>query len=121
MAASASPAWMASASRSIPPPKRWTVPSTTMPSPTATSDAGATPSTGEPGRLLHGGAHARRSCADPSAAGPTMSPSTAPASIEVSWPGSPTRMSRASRRTASVSRAISESETIDVSSTITTS
>ena len=48
MAASASPAWMASASRSIPPPKRWTVPSTTMPSPTATSDAGATPSTGEP-------------------------------------------------------------------------
>ena len=32
-----------------------------------------------------------------SAAGPTMSPSTAPASIEVSWPGSPTRISRASR------------------------
>ena len=56
-----------------------------------------------------------------SAAGPTMSPSTAPASIEVSWPGSPTRISRASRRTASVSRAISDSETIEVSSTITTS
>ena len=120
MAASASPAWIASASRSIPPPKRWTVPSTTMPSPTATSDAGATPSTGEPVAsstavrtlgLMRG----------PVAAGPTMSPSTAPASIEVSWPGSPTRISRASRRTASVSRAISESETIDVSSTITTS
>ena len=56
-----------------------------------------------------------------SAAGPTMSPSTAPASIEVSWPGSPTRISRASRRTASVRRAISESDTIEVSSTITTS
>ena len=47
-----------------------------------------------------------------------MSPSTAPASIDVSCPGSPTRMSRASGRTASTSRAISESETIDVSSTI---
>ena len=56
-----------------------------------------------------------------SAAGPTMSPSTAPASIEVSWPGSPTRISRASRRTASVRRAMSDSETIEVSSTITTS
>ena len=30
------------------------------------------------------------------AAGPTMSPSTAPASTDVSWPGSPTRTSRAS-------------------------
>ena len=55
------------------------------------------------------------------APGPTMSPSTAPASIEVSCPGSPTRTSRASGRTASTSRAISDSETIEVSSTITTS
>ena len=50
-----------------------------------------------------------------------MSPSTAPASIEASWPGSPTRISRASGCTASASRAISDSETIEVSSTITTS
>ena len=57
----------------------------------------------------------------PRVAGPTMSPSTAPASIEVSCPGSPTRISRASGRTASTSRAISDSETIDVSSTTTTS
>ena len=35
-----------------------------------------------------------------------MSPSTAPASIEASCPGSPTRISRASGRTASTSRAI---------------
>ena len=52
---------------------------------------------------------------------PTMSPSTTPASIEVSCPGSPTRISRASGRTASTSRAISDSDTIEVSSTITTS
>ena len=58
-AASASPAWMASASVSIPPPKRWTVPSTTMPSPTATSADGAGPSTGRAGRLLDGGARRR--------------------------------------------------------------
>ena len=51
----------------------------------------------------------------------TRSPSTAPASIEASWSGSPTRTSRASGRTASSSRAISGSETIDVSSTMTTS
>jgi hypothetical protein len=38
--------------------------------------------------------------------GPTMSPSTAPASMEVSWPGSPTSTSRASGRTASTRRAI---------------
>ena len=57
----------------------------------------------------------------PSSAGPTMSPRTAPASIEVSCPGSPTRMSRACGRTASSNRAIWESETIEVSSTITTS
>src|SRR4051812_370890 len=50
-----------------------------------------------------------------------MSPSTAPASIEVSCPGSPTSTSRASPRTASITRAISDSETIEVSSTITTS
>ena len=59
MAASASPAWMASASRSIPPPKRWTVPSTTMPSPTATSDAGADALDRRARRLLHGSPHAR--------------------------------------------------------------
>ena len=119
-AASASPAWMASASRSMPPPKRWTVRSTTVPSPTGTSDAGARALHRRSGRLLDGGPTAAlmRGC---SAAGPTMSPSTAPASIEVSWPGSPTRISLASRRTASVSRAIRESDTIEVSSTITTS
>ena len=50
-----------------------------------------------------------------------MSPSTAPASIEASCPGSPTRTSRASERSASVSRVISDSDTIEVSSTITTS
>ena len=50
-----------------------------------------------------------------------MSPRTAPASIEVSCPGSPTSTSRACGRTASTSRAMSESETIEVSSTITTS
>ena len=57
----------------------------------------------------------------PSEAGPTMSPSTAPASTEASCSGSPTRMRRASGRTASTSRAIIESETIEVSSTTTTS
>ena len=118
MAASASPAWIASASRWIPPPKRWTVRSTTMPSPTGTS-AALTP-TVEP-VASSTAARATALMRGPSAAGPTMSPSTAPASIEVSWPGSPTRISRASRRTASVSLAISESETIEVSSTITTS
>ena len=100
------------------PPKRWTVRSTTMPSPTA--EVAGSPSTAEPV------ARARESRVvaliwGRSAAGPTMSPSTAPASIEVSWPGSPTRISLASRRTASVRRAIRESETIEVSSTITTS
>ena len=38
-----------------------------------------------------------------------------------SWPGSPTRTRRASGRTASTSLAISDSETIEVSSTMTTS
>ena len=51
----------------------------------------------------------------------TMSPSTTPASIDASCPGSPTRIRRASGRTASTSRAISDSDTIEVSSTITTS
>ena len=51
-----------------------------------------------------------------------MSPSTTPASIDVSWPGSPTSTS-ARRRGAPPrpARAISDSETIEVSSTITTS
>ena len=91
-----------------------------MPSPTGTSAGGAVPSTAVP----VASSTAARTLAlmrGPSAAGPTMSPSTAPASIEVSWPGSPTRISLASRRTASVRRAISDSETIEVSSTITTS
>ena len=120
MAASASPARMASASAAMPPPKRWTCASTTMPSPTGTSPAGALPSTVDPVASSTAALTATlmRGC---SAAGPTMSPSTAPASIEVSWPGSPTRISRASGRTASTSRAISDSDTIDVSSTITTS
>ena len=51
----------------------------------------------------------------------TRSASTAPASTEVSWSGSPTRISRLSGRTASSSRAIIVSETIEVSSTTTTS
>ena len=50
-----------------------------------------------------------------------MSPSTAPASTDASCSGSPTRIRRASVRTASTNRAISDSETIDVSSTTTTS
>ena len=53
--------------------------------------------------------------------GPTMSASTAPASIEASWPGSPTSTRRAPGRMAATSRAISDSDTIDVSSTTTTS
>ena len=52
-----------------------------------------------------------RAAADPphpaTAAGPTTSPSTAPASMLASWYGSPTSTSRASGRTASSSRAIS--------------
>ena len=59
MAASASPAWMASASRSIPPPKRWTVRSTTMPSPTGTSAGGARALDGRARRLLDRGPHRR--------------------------------------------------------------
>ena len=57
----------------------------------------------------------------PREAGPTMSPSTAPASTEASCSGSPTRIRRASGRTASTRRAMSDSETIEVSSTTTTS
>ena len=51
----------------------------------------------------------------------TRSPSTAPASTEASWSGSPTRTRRASGRTASSRRAIIGSDTIDDSSTTTTS
>ena len=50
-----------------------------------------------------------------------MSASTAPASTEESWSGSPTSTRRALGRTASSSRAIIVSDTIDISSTITTS
>ena len=51
----------------------------------------------------------------------TRSASTAPASTEASWSGSPTSTSRVSGRTASRSRAIIVSDTIEVSSTTTTS
>ncbi|ETA98761.1 hypothetical protein O978_22165, partial [Mycobacterium avium subsp. paratuberculosis 10-5864] len=47
----------------------------------------------------------------------TRSASTAPASTEANWSGSPTRISRVSGRTASASRAIMVNDTIDVSST----
>ena len=59
-------------------------------------------------------------CADPSKPA-TRSASTAPASTEASWSGSPTSTSRASGRIASSRRAIIVSDTIDVSSTTTTS
>ena len=52
---------------------------------------------------------------------PTRSASTAPASTEASWSGSPTSTSRQSARTASTRRAIIVSDTIEVSSTTTTS
>ena len=91
-----------------------------MPSPTAAPAGGSAAATGVPVASASARAPARV-MRSPSAAGPTMSPSTAPASIEASWPGSPTRISRASGRTASTSRAISDSDTIEVSSTITTS
>ncbi len=64
---------------------------------------------------------ASASMQSPSAAGPTISPNTAPASTEASCSGSPTRISRAAGRTASATRAIIESDTIDVSSITTTS
>ncbi|SKT61882.1 Uncharacterised protein [Mycobacteroides abscessus subsp. abscessus] len=51
----------------------------------------------------------------------TRSASTAPASTEASWSGSPTNSSRVWGRTASNSRAIMVSDTIDVSSTTITS
>ena len=51
----------------------------------------------------------------------TRSRSTAPASTEASWSASPTSTSRAPARTASSSRAIIVSDTIEVSSTTTTS
>ena len=50
-----------------------------------------------------------------------MSPRTAPASTEASWSGSPTRTSCASGRIASSRRDIRVSDTIEVSSTTTTS
>ena len=51
----------------------------------------------------------------------TRSASTAPASTDANWSGSPTRINRASGRTASSSRAIIVNDTIDVSSTTITS
>ena len=59
--------------------------------------------------------------AEPADNPPTMSASTAPASTGVSWSGSPTRISRASGRTAASSRPINVSDTIEVSSTTITS
>ena len=56
-----------------------------------------------------------------SPAGPTRSPMTVPASMLVSWKGSPPSPSRASGRTASRSFAINGNDTIDVSSTMTRS
>ena len=91
-----------------------------IPSPIVTPGAGSAASTATP----HAASSERRACAPitiRSAAGPTMSPSTAPASIEASWAGSPTSTSRACGLSASSSLAISDSDTIDVSSTITTS
>ena len=49
-----------------------------------------------------------------------MSPSTAPASTDTSWRGSPTRTRRAVGRTAARSLAIIDRPTIELSSTITT-
>ena len=91
-----------------------------MPSPTAAAPGGSVPATADPVASASA-ARAPALMRGASAAGPTMSPRTAPASIDVSCPGSPTRISRASGRTASASRAISDSATIEVSSTITTS
>ena len=91
MAASASPALIASASVSIDAPNRCEVASRA----TGLSGMDASPS--------------------------TRSASTAPASTEASWSASPTRTSRDSGRTASSRRAIIVSDTIEVSSTTITS
>jgi hypothetical protein len=99
MVAPASPRRMAAARSAMAPPQRWTRRRTTIPSLIGDVDVGA--------------------CSP--AAGPTMSPRTAPASTEASWSGSPTRIRRASAPTASTRLAIIEVDTIDVSSTITTS
>ena len=120
MTASESPRRTPSATRAIPPPKRWTRSSTTMPSPIVVpgggSPAGTSSQVTSASRL-----RTRSPMRSWPLARPTMSPRTAPASTDVSCPGLPTRISRASGRMASRSRPMSESETIDVSSTITTS
>ena len=88
-----------------------------MPSPIATPAGGSVAGTvcrATSARRERAGSRMRSA----SAAGPTRSPSTAPASTEASCFGSPTRISRASRRTASSRRAVIESDTIEVSSTI---
>ena len=100
IAASPSEARTARARSSIAPPYRQVRSSRT------TGEVVGTPSSGGPATA-------------PSAL--VMSASTAPASTEDSWSGSPTSSSRASERTASSSRAIKVSETIDISSTTTTS
>ncbi len=81
-----------------------------------------TSSTGAPVTAVSTSAHASDSRSeDASGRVPQMSPSTAPASTDVSWSRSPTSTSVASGRTASTSFAISDSGTIDASSTTTTS
>ena len=123
MTASASPRRMASASSAIAPPNRCTVCSTTMPSPMAATVSPrppAPPGTACPVTSANS-ARAASLMHNRRAAGPTMSPNTAPASTEANCSGSPTRMRRASGRTASTRRAIRDRGTIDVSSTTTTS
>ena len=79
--------------------------------------------------LLDGGFRAVRRAAPrpcggvrrPSVSRSTRSPSTAPASTDASWSGSPTSTSRVDGRSASSSRAIIVSDTIELSSTTTTS
>ena len=98
MAASASPAWMASASALDAAAEAVDACAARRcrRRPATSSRAERCPSTVDPVASSTAALTAAlmRGC---SAAGPTMSPSTAPASTEVSWPGSPTRTSRASR------------------------
>ena len=117
---SSSPARIAAASRAIPRPYRCTVCSTEIPSPNALRGVTGWTSGACP---IASVTAARVPCdiTGPSATGPTMSRSTAPASIDASCSTSPTSSSRASWRTASSNRAIRVSGTIEVSSTTITS
>ena len=120
IASSASSCRMARASAAMASPWRCTLRRTTIPLPNAAAFVPSPAGTGSPVTSASSWP-AGDSMAGPSAAGPTMSPRTAPASTEASCSGSPTRSSRASLRTASNSRAINDSETMEVSSTTTTS